>query len=89
MKNKDIISQYDLRKKFVVGYIGTHGLSHALEHIILAAELAAKEPDLKDVLFILIGDGSEKYKLIKMLKTLDQFFSSKEDSYKCKRRKKI
>lgn len=47
--------------KFVIGYIGTHGMAHKLDFIIQASQ------DLpKDVVFVLIGDGAEKSKLIKL-----------------------
>ena len=38
-KDKKFSDEYQLQGKFVAGYIGTHGLSHALDSVIEAAEL--------------------------------------------------
>jgi glycosyltransferase involved in cell wall biosynthesis len=53
--------------KFIISYIGTHGLSHALEHVLEAASLLK---DRTDMLFLLIGEGAEKNKLVRMAKEL-------------------
>lgn len=47
--------------KFVVLYLGAHGLSHALKQILDAAELLA---DLQDVRFVFVGEGAEKEGLL-------------------------
>lgn len=47
--------------KFVVGYAGTIGLANALESFLESAKLLA---DNQDVLFVLVGDGQAKQKLI-------------------------
>ena len=51
--------------KFIVTYIGTLGLSHALDKVLDAADLLAEE---KDILFLLVGEGAEKDSLIKKAK---------------------
>lgn len=51
-----------IKNKFVVGYIGTHGMSHGLEFIIKS--IPKIEP--KNTFFLFIGDGSEKVKLKKL-----------------------
>jgi len=43
--------------KFIVSYIGTHGLSHALDKVLDAAELLRNE---REILFLLVGEGAEK-----------------------------
>ena len=46
-----------LEGRFVVGYLGTHGLSHALENVLEAAErLRGRE----EVRFLFMGDGAAK-----------------------------
>jgi glycosyltransferase involved in cell wall biosynthesis len=50
-----------LAGRFVVLYLGAHGISHALTRILDAAELLR---DLPDVLFAFVGDGAEKAALI-------------------------
>lgn len=48
--------------KFVVSYIGTIGMAHGLETLITAADkLRETNPD---VLFLIVGEGAEKEKII-------------------------
>lgn len=49
-----------LREKFVVSYIGTHGMSHALDTVLQAAEAMR---DDANVHFLFVGEGAEKEKL--------------------------
>jgi glycosyltransferase involved in cell wall biosynthesis len=48
---------------FVASYVGTHGMAHHLETILEAAELLK---DRKDIIFLMIGDGAEKRKLVEL-----------------------
>lgn len=57
-------NELGLDGKFVVGYIGTHGLAHALETVLEAAAIARGEPDLADVHFLFVGDGARKEALV-------------------------
>jgi len=50
-----------LAGRFVVLYLGAHGISHALTRILDAAEQLT---DLPDVLFAFVGDGAEKAALV-------------------------
>ena len=54
--------QHDLEGHFVITYVGAHGVANYLEQLLDAGEA------LKDtkVLFLLIGQGMEKDKLVKM-----------------------
>lgn len=54
--------QHDLRDKFVITYVGAHGVANHLEQILYSAEL------LKDtnVEFLLIGQGMRKDSLIEL-----------------------
>ncbi len=65
---KDIIllNELALRDKFVVGYIGTHGLAHSLDFIVQAI---SKVED-REIHFLFIGDGIMKKKMIEMSKNL-------------------
>jgi glycosyltransferase involved in cell wall biosynthesis len=49
-----------LGDRFVAAYVGTHGMSHALETIIEAAGLMKGETG---IVFLLVGDGSERERL--------------------------
>jgi glycosyltransferase involved in cell wall biosynthesis len=64
-KDEEFAKRYQLENKFVVGYIGTHGLAHALEHVIDAAE---KLKDNDNIRFIFAGGGAAKDKLIELVK---------------------
>lgn len=60
--------QENLQDKFVVSYIGTHGLSHALDKVLETAKLMQEQ---KDVVFLLVGEGAEKKNLIELAKQMD------------------
>ncbi|MGO9018932.1 MAG: glycosyltransferase family 4 protein [Syntrophobacteraceae bacterium] len=51
----------ELAGKFVVSYIGTHGMAHGLETVLLAAEIL--RPNDR-ILFLLVGDGAERGNLL-------------------------
>ena len=63
-KDVELVRQYKLSGKFVVGYIGTHGMAHSLESILNAAELLNKDNETKDIQFIFLGDGAKKGELV-------------------------
>ena len=64
-KDPALLERYVLREKFVVGYVGTHGMAHGLETILDAAE-KVRDCGLGDrVQFILLGDGAAKKGLIR------------------------
>lgn len=55
------------KDKFIVGYVGAFGISNALESLIEAArELQVRS----DILFVLVGDGPEKKRLIQLAEGL-------------------
>lgn len=54
------------KRRTIVGYVGGHAISNALEYLIAAAELAkVSAPYLR---FVLVGNGSEKNTLIALAK---------------------
>jgi len=61
--NKDpfLIKKYSIENKFIVGYIGTHGMAHALEVVIDAAKKLQGHPE---ILFMLVGSGAAKKQLV-------------------------
>lgn len=63
-KNEIIINELGLQKKFIVGYIGTHGLAHKLDFIIESI-LTLNDNNLH---FLFIGDGAEKENLVQLAK---------------------
>ncbi|MBK9706707.1 MAG: glycosyltransferase family 4 protein [Acidobacteria bacterium] len=60
---EEIREQYDLNGKFMVSYIGTHGMSHALDVVLKAA---GRLRDDTSVRFLFVGEGAEKEKLKKL-----------------------
>ncbi|WP_240125151.1 glycosyltransferase family 4 protein [Thermomonas alba] len=49
--------QFDLEGRFVAGYIGTHGMAHALPKVLEAAELLRGRDDIA---FFFAGSGAER-----------------------------
>lgn len=56
---------FDLKldSRFVASYFGTHGMAHHLETILEAAEILSERDD---IVFVLVGDGAEKHKLLEI-----------------------
>ncbi len=54
--------EFGVAGKFVAAYVGTHGLAHGLDTILLAADRLRDEPDIA---FLLAGDGAERENLLR------------------------
>lgn len=61
-RDGDMAAEWGLEDKFVIGYIGTHGMAMGLANVLDAAE---RLQDVADLRFILVGDGAEREALIK------------------------
>jgi glycosyltransferase involved in cell wall biosynthesis len=59
-KDAALVAELDLGDCFAAGYIGTHGLAHALETLLDAAELLQSNPTAADVRILMLGDGAKK-----------------------------
>ena len=57
--------EYGWGDRFVVLYVGTHGMAHAL-HVVL--DVADRLRSHDDILFAFVGEGAEKENLIKLAK---------------------
>ncbi|MFH1114450.1 MAG: glycosyltransferase family 4 protein [Pseudomonadota bacterium] len=64
-RTNEIREEYGWGERFVVLYLGTHGMAHAL-HIVL--EAAEKLKDNPEILFAFVGEGAEKAKLKRLAK---------------------
>jgi glycosyltransferase involved in cell wall biosynthesis len=64
-KDLDLVAELSLQGKFVVGYIGTHGLAHALETVLKAARLISTDADGDRYRFLFLGEGANKTSLQK------------------------
>ena len=60
-KDKDLAREWGLKGRFVVGYVGTHGMAHALTNVLDAAE---RLKDRDSVRFLLAGAGAERDRLM-------------------------
>lgn len=56
-RDQDLAREFGLEGRFVAGYLGTHGLAHALPKVLEAAE-RLRERD--DIAFIFAGSGAER-----------------------------
>lgn len=65
-KDEQLVSELGLEGKFVIGYVGTHGMAHKLDFI-----LNSWPKDDLDLHLILMGDGAEKDKLKDLALKLD------------------
>jgi len=54
-RDEALARQYNLGDKFVVGYVGTHGMAHALGNVLDVAEQMKNQTDLR---FLLAGAGA-------------------------------
>ncbi len=63
-KNVGLIRSLGLEGRFVVGYIGTHGMAHRLETILQAAEYLRQQPGGEVFRFIFLGNGARKQALL-------------------------
>jgi glycosyltransferase involved in cell wall biosynthesis len=64
-RDPQLAEEYRLDGCFVVGYIGTHGMAHALEKVLDAAERMQRFPDVR---FLFVGGGAGKAKLVEEAK---------------------
>jgi len=60
-KDAALLQEWQLRNKFVIGYVGTHGMAHALMNVVDAAEILKDQPQ---ICFVLAGAGAEREMLI-------------------------
>jgi len=60
--------KYKLENRFVVGYVGAHGISHALERVLDSANQLRDYPDIH---FLFVGEGAEKAKLVERARGLN------------------
>lgn len=63
----DLARSLNLYDKFVVGYIGTHGLSHDLMNAIRSAALVSKE----GIHFLFVGEGADKVAMKRLAQELN------------------
>jgi len=62
-EGREVREKLGIESKFLVGYIGTHGMAHKLETVLYAAD---KLRDRDDIRFMFVGEGAEKANLISL-----------------------
>ena len=64
-KDEDFSRKYELDNKFVAGYVGTHGMAHALDSILDAAELMKSDDSIR---IIFAGGGAERSRIENLIR---------------------
>jgi len=64
---REVRAELGLEGKFMVSYIGTHGMSHALETVLSAAQVLGSDDSIH---FLFVGEGAEKEKLERLAEEL-------------------
>ncbi len=67
-KSESFARELKIEGKFVVAYLGTHGMAHALDNVLQAAQLLRDEERIK---FLLVGHGAEKSRLLQLASDLE------------------
>ena len=62
-QDEALAAEWGLKDKFVIGYIGTHGMAHGLSNVL---EAAARLRGNDRVMFLFVGDGAERDDLISL-----------------------
>lgn len=65
-KNATLLKELQLENKFIIGYIGTHGMAHKLDFILDCAN----QIENKSIHFLFLGTGAEKENLLKQKENL-------------------
>ncbi|PWB61101.1 MAG: glycosyltransferase WbuB [Deltaproteobacteria bacterium] len=60
-RDPELEAKLDLAGRFVVGYVGTHGMAHALEKVL---DVAGRMREAAGIRFLFVGGGAEKAKLV-------------------------
>ncbi|GHX69676.1 glycosyltransferase family 4 protein [Vibrio cholerae] len=63
-KDANLAKRYGLEGKFVVGYIGTHGMAHGLEHIVEVTEYLRNNDDIR---VVFAGGGAARKKVVDLV----------------------
>jgi glycosyltransferase involved in cell wall biosynthesis len=65
-KDRALMGRLGIPDKYVVGYVGTHGLAHSLDFIVQSIHKLNDE----GLHFVFIGDGAEKKNLVRQVEEL-------------------
>jgi glycosyltransferase involved in cell wall biosynthesis len=65
-KDRVLLNDLGLEDKFIIGYIGTHGMAHSLDFIVQSL----KSIESSSIHFLFIGDGAMKKKIVALAEEL-------------------
>ncbi len=66
VKDEKLLNELNLKDKFIVGYIGTHGMAHGLDFIVRSIA----KVENKTIHFLFIGDGAMKKTIVEITSSL-------------------
>jgi len=66
-KDKRLLKELGLENKFIIGYLGTHGMAHSLDFIIKSISKITDD----DIHFLFVGDGAMKETIVKIAHDLN------------------
>jgi len=66
-KNRELIKELNLEDKFIIGYIGTHGMAHSLDFIVQSIS----KIDDNSIHFLFIGNGAMKDTIVQLASELN------------------
>ncbi len=66
-KSQELLTKHKLHGKFIVGYMGTHGLAHKLDFVLDCAA-AVTDPNVH---FVFVGNGAKREELLAQKKRLN------------------
>ncbi|MCC7109249.1 MAG: glycosyltransferase family 4 protein [Deltaproteobacteria bacterium] len=69
-KDAELEERFQLNGRFVAGYIGTHGMAHALDTLLDAAAELETEGGSVPFSLLFLGDGADKARLIEKARSL-------------------
>jgi glycosyltransferase involved in cell wall biosynthesis len=64
-KDQTLLRRLEIQGKFVVGYLGTHGMAHTLDKVVDAATLLRDHPR---IVFLFVGAGAKRAELEETVK---------------------
>jgi glycosyltransferase involved in cell wall biosynthesis len=64
-KDQTLLRRLEIQGKFVVGYLGTHGMAHTLDKVVDAATLLRDRPR---IVFLFVGAGAKRAELEETVK---------------------
>jgi hypothetical protein len=62
-KSPRLLQHFGYEGKFVIGYVGTHGMAQKLETVVTAAKMLEAHDDIR---FLFVGDGARREALVEM-----------------------